>query len=112
MYLTRKQSILSLGLTLVLVSCVGREEGLTPSQQEVNQTMSMSIEERAIDLFAGICHKGLRDNQSVSLNSIDSTETNTPDTKLYIANFNEGGFLLFRNGGEEQMTLLGFSESS
>lgn len=112
MHLTRKQSILSLGLTLVLVSCVGREEGLTPSQQEVNQTMSMSIEERAIDLFAGICHKGLRGNHSVSLSSIDSTETNTPDTKLYVANFDEGGFLLFRNGGEEQMTLLGFSESS
>lgn len=72
----------------------------------------LSIEVRAEQLFSSLYANSLRNVSSPELLSIDSMETEFPATKLYLANFNDGGFMLFRDGGGEQMEVLGHSDQS
>lgn len=98
---------------ILLASCNQSEDIQLPSADIDKQpNKPMGIEARATALFVELNQGTLREGSAVTISSIDSMETTTPDTKLYATNFEDGGFLLFRDGGEEEMNLLGYSEAS
>lgn len=79
--------------------------------QERKMVPDTSIEERTVQLFSSLYESVLRNGEEPILSSLDSTDTDSPNTKLYLANFTNGGFMLFRDGGEEEM-LLGWCDES
>ncbi len=73
------------------------------TSQESKTKQEMSLEDKTIRLFSSLYNTSLRNGVTPTLSSLDSTNTESPDTKLYLANFSEGGFMLFRDGGGEEM---------
>lgn len=80
--------------------------------QERKMVPDTSIEERIVQLFSSLYESTLRNGEKPILSSLDSTDTDSPDTKLYLANFTNGGFMLFRDGGGEKMDVIGHSDKS
>ncbi len=54
--------------------------------QDRDMERDMSIEGRTVQLFSSLCEDTLRDGGNPTLSSLDSSETDSPDTKLYLAN--------------------------
>ncbi len=82
------------------------------TSQESKTKQEMSLEDKTIRLFSSLYNTSLRNGVTPTLSSLDSTNTESPDTKLYLANFSEGGFMLFRDGGGEEMEVIGHSDES
>lgn len=89
-----------------------RDTPMGSSLKEDSPKQKASIEDRTVQLFTSLYASTLRNGASPSISSLDSTETAAPETKLYLANFSGGGFMLFRDGGNEEMEVLGHSDES
>lgn len=97
-----KKHLLFIGLSLLGIACSHQEE---PQRQE---DTVRTIETVAIETFQTLTN-GLRNSHNTTLESIDSLLNADPDNSLYLANFSEGGYLLF--GKNNQATnIIGFSE--
>src|SRR3712207_4545079 len=93
-------------MMLSVFSCTREAEVYSSPEKgspQKSTEQELSIEVRAEQLFSSLYANSLRNVSSPELLSIDSMETEFPATKLYLANFNDGGFMLFRDGGGEQM---------
>ncbi len=100
---------------LAVMSCTRTADVYdTPKEtsQESKTKQEMSLEDKTIRLFSSLYNTSLRNGVTPTLSSLDSTNTESPDTKLYLANFSEGGFMLFRDGGGEEMEVIGHSDES
>lgn len=100
---------------LAVMSCARTADVYdTPKEtsQESKTKQEMSLEDKTIRLFSSLYNTSLRNGVTPTLSSLDSTNTESPDTKLYLANFSEGGFMLFRDGGGEEMEVIGHSDES
>lgn len=100
---------------LSATSCARTADDIDISK-EISQERKMepdaSIEGRTVQLFSSLYANTLRNGEEPILSSLDSTDTDSPDTKLYLANFTNGGFMLFRDGGGEEMDVIGHSDKS
>lgn len=102
-------------ILLAVMSCT-RTADIYDSTKEISREsktkQEMSLEDKTIHLFSSLYSTSLRNGVTPTLSSLDSTKTESPDTKLYLANFSEGGFMLFRDGGGEEMEVIGHSDES
>lgn len=100
---------------LSATSCARTADDIDLSKEiprERKMVPDTSIEERTVQLFSSLYESTLRNGEKPILSSLDSTDTDSPNTKLYLANFTNGGFMLFRDGGEEEMDVIGHSDKS
>lgn len=97
-----KKHLLFIGLFLLAIACSHKEE---PQLQE---TMVTTAEIIAIETFQTLTN-GLRSSDNTILESIDSLSNVDPTTPLYLANFSEGGYLLFGKN-DQTANVIGFSE--
>lgn len=93
--------------TILLISCNTKE----PEKNNSLRTES-TISLRASQAFRRILSGSLRAGDPAIVIDIDSAATDTVGITLYIANFQNGGFLLFRENKNKLMDILGFSEES
>ncbi len=77
-----------------------------------SQQAEATLEERTEQLFSSLFGGNLRNGETATLSSLDSMETDDSETQLYLANFAGGGYLLFRDGGKEQMNVIGMSDNA
>lgn len=95
---------LIIGIPLIVASCTERN-----LPKSIPPKVETSIEQKASGIFSSLFPNNTR---TEAMTSLDSLETSDSDTKLYLANFANGGFLLFRDGCDEEMNVLAFSDQS
>ncbi len=87
--------LLQVAMLLAIIACFSSCGGTEP-QTIFEEQPETTVSARATNVYRSIIHNSLRNGEEVHLESIDSLSTDREDTKLYLANFENAGFMLFQ----------------
>ena len=104
--------LLSSAIAISVVCSCTRTADIIATPAVDFQQAEATLEERTEQLFSSLFGGNLRNGETATLSSLDSMETDDSETQLYLANFAGGGYLLFRDGGKEQMNVIGMSDNA